>query len=90
MSQYHIVDEPIMVQARFDVEGQPHPVAFVWRNRTRYIAERGRQWLEPAGSDARFHCFLVRAASGDTFELRLDLRTLVWRLHRAWVQPRSA
>jgi len=31
-----------------------------------------------------------RAANGDTFELRLELKTLRWWLHRAWLQPQLA
>ena len=90
MSQWQLVDEPIMVQARFDAQGRVWPVAFVWRNRTRYITEQGRQWVEGADSDAPCRCFLVRAANGDTFELRLELKTLRWWLHRAWLQPQLA
>ena len=90
MSQWQFVDEPVMVQARFNAQGRAQPVAFVWRNRTRYITDQGRDWVEEADSDAPCRCFLVQAANGDTFELRLELKTLCWRLHRAWLQPRSA
>jgi len=90
MSEWQFVDEPIMVQARFDDHGQVQPVAFVWRNRTRYIAEQGRQWEEGTDTDVRCRCFLVRTANGDTFELRLDVKTLHWRLHRARLQPQLA
>ncbi|MBC8446785.1 MAG: hypothetical protein H8D78_03455 [Chloroflexi bacterium] len=87
MTQWQFVDEPIMVQARFDAQGRTQPVAFVWRNRTRYVTDVGREWVDETNGDAPRRCFLVRAANGDTFELRLELKTLRWRLHRACFQP---
>ncbi|MDH7485055.1 MAG: hypothetical protein QHJ81_02130 [Anaerolineae bacterium] len=89
MTAWQFVDEPIVVQARFDAQGQVRPVAFVWRSRTRYITEWGRQWVEETGADAPRRCFLVQTASGDTFELQLELKTLRWWLHRACLQPQG-
>ena len=90
MSEWQLVDEPIMVQARFDAQGRVWPVAFVWRNRTRYITDWGREWVEEADADTPCRCFLVQTANGDTFELRLELKTLRWRLHRASLRPQWA
>jgi hypothetical protein len=90
MTLWTLVDEPITVQARFDLEGGVQPVAFIWNGRTRYIADLGRQWLDDAGEASTARGFLVRSACGDTFELRLELPALRWLLHRAWIQPRAA
>jgi len=89
MTLWKLVDEPVTVQARFDPEGRVHPVAFVWRDRTCHIADRGRQWLDETG-EKPVRCFLVRTACGDTFELHLELSALRWILHRAWIQPSAA
>jgi len=89
MTLWKFIDEPIVVQARFDHEGKVQPVSFVWRSHTRYIADLGRQWLDETG-EAPVRCFLVRTACGDTFELHLELPALRWVLHRAWIQPRAA
>ena len=77
------VDEPITVQVRFAPGGHVQPVAFVWRERTRYLAGLGRQWSETV--DGReWRCFLAQTASGDTVDLRWNRQSNEWRLHRAW------
>jgi len=83
MSLSEFVNEPIFVQARFLPDGQIQPVAFVWRGRTRYIADIGRQWSEEI-EGAHWRCYLVRTQTADTFELRLDLEAGRWVLARAW------
>jgi len=89
-SGWQSVDEPILVHTRFDSGGRVQPMAFVWDQRTWSVAEWGRQWLQPTERAAQYRCFLIRTASGDTFEIRLDLCTLAWRLRRTWLQPRCA
>jgi hypothetical protein len=86
MSPPELVGEPILVQARFLPEGGVQPVAFIWRNHTRYISALGRQWEEETGG-TRWHCYLVQTPNGETFELRLDTVAMRWILARAW--PRA-
>ncbi len=84
-----IIDEPITVQVRFAPGGVVIPVAFAWRQHTRYLAGLGRQWTEPVeGSEWR--CFLAQTASGDTVELRWNRQNNEWRLWRAWWRAAQA
>ena len=83
------INEPLLVQARFLPDGGVQPTAFIWRGRTRYIADTGRQWREVDG-DVTWRCYLVRTPNGETFELRLDLAGARWLLARAWQSPPSA
>jgi len=77
------IDEPITVQARFAPGGAVQPVAFVWRQQTRYLAGLGRQWAEQVdGSEWR--CFLAQTMTGDTVELRWNRGSNEWRLRRLW------
>jgi hypothetical protein len=89
MSLPEFVGEPILVQARFLAEGGVQPAAFIWRNRTRYIAALGREW-EEEDQGARWHCYVVQTPTGETFELRLDMAAMRWVLARAWVTTRLA
>jgi hypothetical protein len=86
MSLPEFVGEPILVQARFLPEGGVQPAAFIWRNRTRYIAALGRQWEEETET-AHWRCFMVQTPTGETFELRLDRAAMRWVLARAWINP---
>ncbi len=85
MSTPVLIDEPILVQARFLPDGQVQPTAFIWQGRTRYIADTGRQWEEKSGDTTR-RCYLVSTPNRETFELRLDLAAARWVLYRAWLQ----
>ncbi|HNS03805.1 MAG TPA: hypothetical protein PKM78_15645 [Anaerolineae bacterium] len=77
------IDQLITVQVRFSPGGGVQPVAFVWDQRTRYLAGLGRQWTEQVdGSEWR--CFLAQTVAGDTVELRWNRQSNQWRLHRAW------
>ncbi len=89
MSLPEFVGEPILVQARFPPDGGIQPTAFIWRNRTRYVASLGRQWEEEA-EGIRWRCYLVQSPNGDTFELRLDLARMAWVLARAWLTQAPA
>jgi hypothetical protein len=73
-----VVDEKTSVEARFDVDGEITPRRFAWRGSMVPVEGVGRQWKE---GDER--CFMVMAAGGKPFELRLDERTLRWRVARA-------
>lgn len=83
MSVPEFINEPILVQARFLADGGVQPTAFIWRNRTRYIADLGRQWDETA-SGATWRCYLVRTPTQETFELRYSPAEGRWVLARAW------
>lgn len=88
MREVHI-DEPVMVQVRFLPKGVVQPTAFIWQERTRYLAGLGRQWDE-AGEAGQWRCFLAQTAGGDTVELRWNTQTHEWRLWRAWWRDQVA
>jgi hypothetical protein len=73
-----VVSEETTVDAQFDVAGEITPRRFTWRGRALPVEGVGRRWEE---GDER--CFMVMAAGGQPFELRLDARTLRWRIARA-------
>ena len=73
-----IVDEETSVEAQFDVDGEITPRRFAWHGNMVPVEGVGRRWKE---GDER--CFMVMAMGGQPFELRLDERTLCWRIARA-------
>jgi hypothetical protein len=79
------IGEPILVQARFLPGGAVQPVAFIWRNRTRYITAVGREWEEES-EGIRWRCYLVQTPTAETFDLRLDTAGMRWVLARAWLK----
>jgi len=85
MSLPEYVGEPILVQARFLPEGGVQPAAFIWRNRTRYVASLGRQWEEEA-EGILWRCYMIQTPTAETFELRLDVAGMRWVLARAWLK----
>ena len=85
MALPEFVNEPIPAQARFLPDGHIQPTAFIWRDRTRYIADHGREWEEAADGVA-WRCYLVRTPTGETFELRCALAEGRWILSRAWLR----
>jgi hypothetical protein len=72
-----IVNEETSVEARFDVNGEITPRRFAWHSSMVRVEGVGRRWKE---GDER--CFMVMAMGGQPFELRLDERTLHWRIAR--------
>jgi hypothetical protein len=72
-----VVDEATSVEARFDANGEITPRRFTWRGGMVPVEGVGRQWKE---GDER--CFMVMAVGGQPFELRLNERTLCWRVTR--------
>jgi len=93
MSLPEFVNEPVLVQARFMLDGRIVPTAFIWRGRTRDIADTGREWVEEADGIV-WRCYLVRTPTQETFELRLAAagsQGLLgrWMLARAWLRPVS-
>jgi hypothetical protein len=61
------------------------PTSFLWRNRTRYVADAGRQWEERVQGKS-LRCFLVQTVDGNTYELRWDPAGDIWTVHRAWLR----
>lgn len=83
------IDEPITAQVRFAAGEAVQPVAFTWRQHTRYLAGLGRQWTEQADGQ-EWRCFLAQTVSGDTVELRWNRQSNEWRLRRAWRRDAQA
>ena len=83
MSVPEFINEPILVQARFLMDGRVLPTAFIWRERTRYIADHGRQWEETV-DDTIWRCYLTRTPTGETFELRYAPAEGRWVVYRMW------
>lgn len=79
-----IVNEPVRVLVRTLPNGSIRPTSFVWRDRTRYVADVGRQWEERVEGKS-LRCFLVKGVDNSTYELRWDPAGDVWTLHRAWL-----
>lgn len=84
MSLPEFFGEPVLVQARFLPDGGVQPTAFIWRNRTRYVTDWGRQWQEDSLGTA-WHCYLVQTPTQETFELRYAPSEGRWVLQRAWL-----
>jgi hypothetical protein len=79
-----LVEEPVQVLLRTLPAGRITPTSFVWRSKTRYVSDVGRQWEERvAGQTLR--CFLVRTVDHSTYELRWDPAGDIWTLYRAWL-----
>lgn len=65
------------VEAGFDVSGAVTPHSFTWHGERVQVEGQGRTWEE--GDEL---CFLILAAGGQAFELRLDRIALRWRILR--------
>jgi len=72
------MSEATAVEAHFSIAGEITPRRFTWQTGTLLVEGVGRRWKE---GDER--CFAVLAAGGRAFELRLDEKTLRWRISRA-------
>lgn len=80
-----LIDEPADVLVRTLANGEIRPTSFLWRDRTRYVSDVGRQWEERvAGRTLR--CFLVMTVDGNTYELRWDPAGNQWTVHRGWLR----
>lgn len=80
-----LIDEPIDVLVRLMPSGEVRPTSFLWRERTRYVNDVGRQWEERVGGRA-VRCFLVMTVDNNTYELRWDPAGDQWTVHRGWLQ----
>ncbi|RLC67359.1 MAG: hypothetical protein DRI48_02540 [Chloroflexi bacterium] len=67
--------ETCAVEAYFGLEGEITPRRFTWHGRMLSVEGVGRQWQEDGE-----RCFVVLAAGGRPFELRLDEDALLWRV----------
>ncbi len=83
------VDEPVQTLWRVLPSGEIRPTSFVWRGRTRYVADLGRHWEERVGGRT-LRCYLLKAADGSSYELRWDPAADSWTLHRAWLRDAVA
>lgn len=80
-----LVEEPIQALVRVMPGGEVQPTSFLWRDRTRYVADVGRQWEERvAGKSVR--CYLVRTVDDTIYEVRWDPAADAWTIYRAWLQ----
>jgi hypothetical protein len=84
MALPRFINEPVMVQARNRADGAFEPTAFLWRDRGVSIADWGREW-DAEDQGATWRCYLVRNATGETFELRYSAAEGRWLLCRAWL-----
>jgi hypothetical protein len=84
------VDEPTVVDARFEVDGQVRPRRFTWDQRWMSVTDIGRQWVDLEGRHVLVMAHAARQ-QGDaellttgrhTFELLLERQNLVWRVVR--------
>ena len=85
MASEVIVNEPIDPLVRVMPNGQIRLTSFLWRDRTRYVSDAGRQWEERV-EGRTLRCFLVQTVDGNTYELRWDPAGDLWTVHRAWLQ----
>ncbi len=84
MRQQVIVDEPVDALVRVMPSGAVHPTSFLWRDKTRYVGNLGRQWEERVGGET-LRCYLVQTVDNDTYELRWHPARNTWSIHRAWL-----
>jgi hypothetical protein len=85
MTREVLVNEPVDTLIRLLPDGEVRPTSFLWRDRTRYVENVGRQWEERvAGKTLR--CFLLQTVDANTFELRWDPGANTWAVHRAWLR----
>ena len=89
MRREMIVEEEINVLVRVMPSGDVRPTSFLWRDRTRYVADIGRTWEERVGGHT-LHCFLIQAVDNDTYELRWNPAANAWTIHRAWLNDAIA
>lgn len=80
-----LIDEPVDVLVRVMPNGEVRPTSFLWRGRSRYVNDVGRQWEERVGGRV-VRCFLVMTVDDNTYELRWDPAGDRWTVHRGWLR----
>jgi hypothetical protein len=89
MNQEVFVNEPVDALIRVLPSGDVLPTSFVWRDRTRYVADVGRHWEERVAGRV-VHCYLIQSVDGNTLELHWDAGENQWTLYRAWLRAAVA
>jgi hypothetical protein len=85
MIKEYLVNETVDALVRVTPNGEVRPTSFLWRDKTRYVSDIGRQWEERvAGKTLR--CYLLQTVEGNSYELRWDAGSNVWTVHRAWLR----
>ncbi|MCC6170327.1 MAG: hypothetical protein IT329_24125 [Caldilineaceae bacterium] len=80
-----LIDEPVDVLVRMLPSGEVRPTSFLWRGRSRYVSDVGRQWEERIeGRTVR--CFLIMTVDDNTYELHWDPAGNQWTVHRGWLR----
>lgn len=79
------VDETIDALVRIMKDGSIRPTSFLWRNRTRYVDNIGREWEERVAGQTVRIC-LLQTVDGNTFELCHEPTANQWSIRRAWLQ----
>ncbi|MBE2239144.1 MAG: hypothetical protein IAE81_15255 [Caldilineaceae bacterium] len=85
MAKEVLVKEAVDTLIRVMSDGKVQPTSFVWRDRTRYVADLGRQWEERVDGKL-VHCYLIQSVDQNTYELHWDAGENRWTLHRAWLR----
>ena len=83
-----LVNEPVQMLTRVMPNGDVLPTSFIWRDRTRYVDQIGRQWEERVEGKT-LRCYLIQSVDHSTYEVRWDLAGDQWTLHRAWLRALS-
>ena len=63
MASEALVDEEVDVLVRVLRDGSVQPTSFLWRDRTRYVGDHGRQWEERVEGRS-LRCYLVQTVDG--------------------------
>ncbi|HMN27330.1 MAG TPA: hypothetical protein PKE45_04175 [Caldilineaceae bacterium] len=79
-----LVNEPADVLVRVSSNGTVTPTSFLWRGKTRYVGDLGRQWEERVDGKS-LRCYLLKTVDENTYELRWDPAANSWSVHRAWL-----
>lgn len=69
--------DPIAITVRFDPQGDPTPLNFVWEGKLYQVDSTGRCWQDQAGKHV-----LVMVPGGSVFELLFDTAEARWFLKR--------
>lgn len=80
-----LVNEPVDALVRMMPNGEVRPTSFLWRNKTRYVSDLGRQWEERVEGRS-LRCFLLKTVEDETYELRWEPGENQWSIHRAWLR----
>ena len=84
MTKEVYVNEQVDVLVRMLPSGSIRPTSFLWRGKTRYVGDVGRQWEERVEGKS-IRCFLVRGVDSSSYELRWDPAGDSWSVYRAWL-----